>query len=74
MAIGVAIGTLRPIDGGLRQSIPNGHHEHPYRHRPHHHDVPSTGEGPIREAGRSLPQQARAWSFSSAKLGLSGRR
>src|ERR1019366_9017249 len=43
---------LRARLGRFRQPLPEWHHEHPDRHRPHHHDVSAVGEGPLREAQR----------------------
>jgi len=34
------LGTLRAARLGLRQPLPERHHQHPHRHRPYRHDVP----------------------------------
>ena len=68
MAVGVAIGHFVPVFGCLRQSLSDRNNEHPDSDWPNHHDVPAAGEGPIREAERGLPQQARARPVFGAEL------
>ena len=63
-----AIGHFVPGSAAFVNRFQRRHHQHPDRHRPHHHDVSAAGEGPLRKAPRSLPQQARAGPLAGAEL------
>ena len=60
--------SLLSVLGRVRESLSDRCDEDPHRWRPHHHDVSAIREGPLRKAGRGLPQQARPGLVARADL------
>ena len=54
--------------GCIRKPLSKWNDQYPYRYRADHHDVSAAGEGALREAWRSVSQEARAGAIASAEL------